>query len=239
MDELEISGKRYLSSRRAAKMHGYAADYIGQLIRADKVIGQKVGRAWYVEEASLKSYLLQEAGVPTAQVVAPVEKIEDKVEEVVVEDVIEEVVAAPAIEPAPIAVQSVVQRVEKVFEPTERAVQMHTPEKPVQKVSTLTYIEDTEPLLPVLEGRMRSNADFVAVPLRRSEPEEAAEEVVFETPVVTVTKRSRTIFKLPRVQTIAAVGLLAFAVVAVASTLLSTSIKVQEGQPASVGYTIK
>lgn len=61
MDELEISGKRYISSRRAAKENHYHTDYIGQLIRAKKIIGSKVGRAWYVEEESLKAYLNQEA----------------------------------------------------------------------------------------------------------------------------------------------------------------------------------
>ena len=42
MDELEISGKRYISSRRAAQEYKYHADYIGQLVRAKKVAGQKV-----------------------------------------------------------------------------------------------------------------------------------------------------------------------------------------------------
>src|SRR3989344_1229379 len=57
MDELEISGKRFISSRRAGKEHGYHSDYIGQLIRSGKVRGQKVGRAWYVELSSLQNYL--------------------------------------------------------------------------------------------------------------------------------------------------------------------------------------
>ena len=57
MDELEISGRRYISSRRAAKEHHYHADYIGQLIRSGKVGGQKVGRTWYVDAASLATYL--------------------------------------------------------------------------------------------------------------------------------------------------------------------------------------
>ena len=57
MDELEISGTRYISSRRAAKEYGYHSDYIGQLIRAKKVLGTKVGRAWYVGEDSLCAHL--------------------------------------------------------------------------------------------------------------------------------------------------------------------------------------
>jgi hypothetical protein len=60
MDELEISGRRYISSVRAAKEHKYHADYIGQLVRGGKVVGQKVGRAWYVDADSLSEYLGKE-----------------------------------------------------------------------------------------------------------------------------------------------------------------------------------
>lgn len=61
MDELTISGRRYISSRRLAKEHGYHSDYIGQLIRGNKVVGQKVGRAWYVDAASFDAYLGKES----------------------------------------------------------------------------------------------------------------------------------------------------------------------------------
>ncbi|HVV15504.1 MAG TPA: hypothetical protein VHD55_03850 [Candidatus Paceibacterota bacterium] len=57
MDELEISGKRYISTRLAAKQYKYHADYIGQLIRAKKIVGQKVGRSWYVDAEFLADYL--------------------------------------------------------------------------------------------------------------------------------------------------------------------------------------
>jgi hypothetical protein len=57
MDELILSGKRYISTRSAGREHGYHSDYIGQLIRSGKVHGQKVGRAWYVETSSLNAYL--------------------------------------------------------------------------------------------------------------------------------------------------------------------------------------
>ncbi len=70
MDELEISGKRYISSRRAAKEHKYHSDYIGQLIRAKKVVGTKVGRAWYVEIESLAAYFNKELQSKSEQEVA-------------------------------------------------------------------------------------------------------------------------------------------------------------------------
>src|SRR6185437_7177252 len=60
MDELEISGRRFISTKRAGKEHKYHSDYIGQLIRGKKVVGQKVGRSWYVEADSLSEYLGKE-----------------------------------------------------------------------------------------------------------------------------------------------------------------------------------
>ena len=64
MDELEISGKLYISSKKAARQNKYHADYIGQLIRGGKIVGTKVGRAWYVEAASLASYLNEDPKDP-------------------------------------------------------------------------------------------------------------------------------------------------------------------------------
>lgn len=94
MEELEISGKRYISTRRAAREHGYHSDYMGQLIRNKKVKGQKVGRSWYIEEGSLNAYLGHAAPAPepapVAEAPAPAPA---PVEQVVVE--------APAVAPAP------------------------------------------------------------------------------------------------------------------------------------------
>src|SRR5690348_163418 len=110
MDELEIGGKKYLSSRRAAKENKYHTDYIGQLIRAGKIVGKKVGRAWYVEEGSLQTYLKSESGqVPQAQeqpepeVLREEEKIEEAAEipEVVEEPVQPAVVLEKEIKPEP------------------------------------------------------------------------------------------------------------------------------------------
>ncbi|MFA5877625.1 MAG: hypothetical protein WC880_04685 [Candidatus Paceibacterota bacterium] len=53
MDELVISGKKYISSKRASELTGYAKDYIGQLARGSKVPATRIGRAWYVDEAAL------------------------------------------------------------------------------------------------------------------------------------------------------------------------------------------
>jgi hypothetical protein len=100
MDELEISGKRYISTRRAAREHGYNSDYMGQLIRGKKVKGQKVGRSWYIEEGSLAAYL-GKAPVATEPAPAAPEPAPQPVERLVVE------------EPAPIEPEAAPQEVEQ------------------------------------------------------------------------------------------------------------------------------
>lgn len=55
MDELTLDNKKYLSTKYAAKVTGYAKDYVGQLCREGRVEARLVGRNWYVlEEAILE-----------------------------------------------------------------------------------------------------------------------------------------------------------------------------------------
>jgi hypothetical protein len=115
MDELEISGRRFLSTRRAAKEHKYTADYVGQLIRSGKVKGQKVGRSWYVDEQSLNSYLSGETAVAE-----PVAKAEVK------EQPVERLVEEPA----------------EVEEVVEKPVEQLVEKKPAAKVSVATVVEE-------------------------------------------------------------------------------------------------
>ncbi|MEK7602545.1 MAG: helix-turn-helix domain-containing protein [Patescibacteria group bacterium] len=53
MDELTIGDQKYLSSKKAAQITGYAKDYVGQLCREGRVEARLVGRNWYVLESSL------------------------------------------------------------------------------------------------------------------------------------------------------------------------------------------
>jgi len=111
MDELEISGKRYISTRLAGKEHKYHSDYIGQLIRGGKVVGQKVGRSWYVEAESLAAYLGQETSAS-----APAPKMK-----------VERVVKQPrAKTPAPALVEMLVEP-EVSEEPEETEEEISTP----------------------------------------------------------------------------------------------------------------
>lgn len=56
MDELIIGEKKYVSSKQAAKMTGYAKDYIGQLCREGRVPARLVGRSWYVLETAIQDH---------------------------------------------------------------------------------------------------------------------------------------------------------------------------------------
>ncbi len=257
MDELEIDGKTYLSSKRAAREHKYHIDYIGQLIRGGKIVGKKVGRSWYVEAQSLKGYLAAESAAPQQ----PEEKAQEP-QAVPVQPIVSQRDPTPSpFEPVEAEERMVIEEPEpaKTFSmpvaqvPVERPMQMsrqtiyeeparfaettvpHTP-------STLTYIEDTEPLLPPLDGRIRPNADFVAVPLRRvAEPVAVEEEEAFEEQprIVVHEHKTRGKFSFGRMQTLAVVAVVVLALVALGSTLLATSIKVTDGGTASVGFTIK
>lgn len=82
--ELEIEGKKYISSKRAAEVSGYAKDYIGQLCRMGKIEARLIGRNWYVSEASLRSHergedaILSDEPAPEAEDVAAIEKLYDQ-----------------------------------------------------------------------------------------------------------------------------------------------------------------
>lgn len=56
MDEIIIEEKKYISSKRAAKMTGYAKDYVGQLCREGRVSARLVGRSWYVLETAIQDH---------------------------------------------------------------------------------------------------------------------------------------------------------------------------------------
>lgn len=121
MDELDVGGKKYISSKRASELTGYAKDYVGQLLRAGKVSGTRFGRAWYVEEAEI----LRHAG------------------KVVVPDVPATASATSVIESKP---KVVLQRSAK----PALAPHMITPAVLPKTWSSIQYIEDTSDLFPSL-----------------------------------------------------------------------------------------
>jgi outer membrane biosynthesis protein TonB len=175
MDELEISGKRYISTRRAAREHGYHSDYMGQLIRGGKVAGQKVGRSWYIDEQSLAAYLgkapasetlAQPATEPAPAPViqhepesapsaikkepqpepAPVVVKEEPQPEATVEEIKVIEAAKEEIAPEPQKVEEIQKEVEE--EPTK--IPIHIPKEAIQEIGGLRYAHDDSPSLPIV-----------------------------------------------------------------------------------------
>jgi len=54
--DLFLDDKKFISVRRASKETGYSQDYIGQLCRQNKIPAKLIGRAWFVDFESLKTY---------------------------------------------------------------------------------------------------------------------------------------------------------------------------------------
>ena len=73
MDEITIGEKTYISSKQAAKITGYAKDYVGQLCREGRVEARLVGRNWYVLDSAIREHrfgkgeTVQEEKAPTPE----------------------------------------------------------------------------------------------------------------------------------------------------------------------------
>jgi hypothetical protein len=55
---LLFHNKKYLSSKAAGELGGYTHDYIGKLCREGTLTCERVGRAWFVEEDSLRAFII-------------------------------------------------------------------------------------------------------------------------------------------------------------------------------------
>lgn len=56
---MRINQKEYLPSAELGKKFNYTSDYISKLARDEKVLGTRVGRQWFVEPESLRTYIQQ------------------------------------------------------------------------------------------------------------------------------------------------------------------------------------
>lgn len=237
MDELQISGKRFISSRRIAKDNGYHTDYIGQLIRGGKIKGQKVGRTWYVDEASFAAYLGGgEAAPAAAHIEEPVvEPVREKAIEPVEERIEESEVLVPAPEPVVVAEEIIQeQKAEPVqikIEKKEIAREAEIPtviklHKAAPSSRGLHYLGDEEPLLPEISPK-EAMTHVMPASVAEGVPAE-----INQNAAVRVRRQSgaRIIIAL------AGAGVLVFVFSAVMSSALFQTINVQAGNPASVGY---
>src|SRR3989338_7313280 len=216
MDELQISGKRFISSRRIARDNNYTPDYIGQLIRGGKVVGQKVGRAWYVDAVSFDTFLGSEGttapladqkssdlpssgGTPAGQTFAQQE--------------------APAFEP--------VKKVEPVEIKKEEThyVPLHVVKAEVS--SGLRYYSDERPSLPeIREIQIEKDEPWVAYP---AEETKSMSNDVF---APHVARRVRPV----HIARLTALGIIVFIFSAVAATSVSLNLSVDADNAAAASY---
>lgn len=82
MEEVQINGQSYISSKRAAEISGYTQDYVGQLARDRKISATRIGRSWYIDESDLREH----AGIETPACEDESEKEDSQEEESVSEE---------------------------------------------------------------------------------------------------------------------------------------------------------
>ncbi len=54
--DITIDGVSHISSKDAATLTGYSADYLDQLCRAKKIRSRLLGHAWYIDKEDLLAY---------------------------------------------------------------------------------------------------------------------------------------------------------------------------------------
>ncbi len=229
MDELQISGKRFISSRRLARDHGYTADYLGQLIRGGKVAGQKVGRAWYVDAASFDTYLGGETPI-TPVVPVAVEVLKPEIPEQRSSNLLVRQSSQDAGEARPFAQEfpappTEAEKIKKEEEPVYH-VPLHIIKKEETNIGGLRYFSDDEPSLPEIRSIRKESR--VAEPLM---PAATAGSPVF----VPANVRQRS--KLPFIA-LAGAGLMIFIFSALVSSIVSLNLSIEGGNTASTFYSL-
>lgn len=235
MEELQISGRRYISSRRVAKDNGYHTDYIGQLIRGGKIRGQKVGRAWYVDADSFGAYLRGEGAVAVEK---EIKKTEDPVPEpaealsaVSKEEVAEEVqkeeeVSKPNPEPEPEPESEPESEPRSEPEPASEPEPEPEPEPEAVKIG-LRYYSDDAPLVPEIPSKKTESR----VNVTTANQELSAVGAAALAPAHAKKFRTAPAFAL------FVVGIAALASGAVLSSGLSLNINIDKDNSASAVYS--
>ncbi|HWO06954.1 MAG TPA: helix-turn-helix domain-containing protein, partial [Candidatus Paceibacterota bacterium] len=59
-DEIFHEGVRYISAREAARLADVTRDYVARLARLKQIRARRVGKNWYVDEISLKEFLVKQ-----------------------------------------------------------------------------------------------------------------------------------------------------------------------------------
>ncbi len=162
MDEITIEGKVYISSKQAAKITGYAKDYVGQLCREGRVDARHIGRNWYVLEDSIREHRF---GVPEEKPVEAPRQVESAMNTV---STWQKPQYAPE---APVSVPSLTPKAPEAPVSTPAIADMQSAWK--------EWFEEKKPVMALPDG----SEDFKEEYLPLIVPEPALEEVKAEAPV--------------------------------------------------------
>ena len=210
MDELQISGKRFISSRRIARDNNYTPDYIGQLIRGGKVVGQKVGRAWYVDAVSFDTFLGGEGQVQPVQQIQPEQQVQ-----------IETLKPAPPEKVEPVVVA------QKKEEPHYVPLHIVKTSAPAEAPAGLRYYSDERPSLPdIREIQIEKDEPWVAYP---AEETKSISDDVF---APHVARRIRPV----HIAGLAMLGIAVFIFSAVVATSVSLNLRIDADNAAAAYY---
>jgi hypothetical protein len=239
MDELEISGKRYISAKRIAKENQYHSDYVGQLIRAGRIIGTKVGRAWYVDEASFNEYLGKERGsfeTPMHVRTEPVQRPPVAFTQPE-ENFTSRYPTSPAVQTVyPQEPQEFAQElpVRKFFVEEAPVIE----KKPVVKTS-LTYLSDNSPLFPAIQKRAKEMPKpIVPQAVEPYKEEYTPADTIYTRPVTLEPTKKRSVFKLGlALVSLTLIAGVFFTFAFFGSVGINSTLIVEQGKPASVMYS--
>ncbi len=180
MDELTIDEKVYVSSKRAAKITGYAKDYVGQLCREGRVDARLVGRNWYVLEASIMEHRF--GATPTDQKEPAAETVREATEPAIqISKAVTDTWDAPSYQPEVPAVLPSLEVKESIPTADTRKVVSEMQE------AWQEWFAERKPGLETLPGAS-SEFDGHLVPIVRSEDREAEESAVVEDQPVLITR---------------------------------------------------
>ncbi|MFI5260399.1 MAG: helix-turn-helix domain-containing protein [Candidatus Paceibacteria bacterium] len=47
----------FITTKDASKVSGYTSDYLARLVRSKEIVGEKIGRGWFIDQTSLESFI--------------------------------------------------------------------------------------------------------------------------------------------------------------------------------------
>ena len=62
-DSIYFNGHRYVSAADASRNSGLSRDYVSKLCRDEKLLARRIGKNWYVEDESFRTFLLHQEQV--------------------------------------------------------------------------------------------------------------------------------------------------------------------------------